>query len=263
MRERLNAFDNMKGHPPLLARLASSEGEVLAAQRLRYQVFVEEMGAKLSGATDGIEHDPYDPFCQHLIVVNSIDDQVIATTRLLTEENARHAGGFYSAKEFDLTAVTQLSGNLLEVGRTCVHRDHRTGKTLAALWSGLAARVTTQQVNYLFGCASIPIENGQHSPKTILDALGPRFLSPWQLRSTPRYPLLASSQPSRAELDIPALVKTYLRLGAWVCGEPCWDEEFKVADVFILLDMKRLNAIYADRLLKMTRFDYGSERAVA
>lgn len=252
MREGPDAVTHSRATHSLEARLANTREEILAAKRLRYDVFVNEMGAKLSGAVDGIEQDQFDAFCQHLVVVDRADGQVVATTRILTEENARYADGFYSSKEFDLTTLEQLSGNLIEIGRTCVHPGYRTGKTLGTLWSGLEAFIAVHQVNYLFGCASIPVASGRCSPQAILHALGTRFLSPWHLRLAPLLALPAPRDQRAPTPPIPALVKTYLRLGAWICGEPCWDPEFGVADVFILLDLKRLNTGYADRLLRIS-----------
>lgn len=260
MRERADAVTNARPEQNLEGRLAKSKDEILAAKRLRYDVFVNEMGAKLTGTVGGIEQDHFDTFCQHLIVVCPANGQVVATTRILTEDNARSAGGFYSSKEFDLATIRQLSGNLIEVGRTCVHPGHRTGKTLGTLWSGLEAFISAHQINYVFGCASIPISDSGCSPRAILDALGRRYLSPWHLRSKPLLSLPESSRQQPVAPSIPALVKTYLRLGAWICGEPCWDSNFGVADVFILLDMRRLNAGYADRLLKMSTVPGGSKR---
>lgn len=253
MRDRPNAVTLPRPDHNLQGRLARNKDEILAAKRLRYEVFINEMGAKLAGAVDGVEQDYFDAFCQHLIVVNPTDGQVVATTRILTVENARDAGCFYSSREFDLATISALPGNLIEVGRTCVRPGHRTGNTLGTLWSGLEAFIATHQANYLFGCASIPIHSGAVSPQLILDTLGRRFLSPWYLRLTPRRCLPVPRHQVPDTPSIPALVKTYLRLGAWICGEPCWDPEFGVADVFILLDMNRLNTSYADRLLKSSR----------
>ena len=253
MRERPGAVTDSRSDRNLEVRLAKSKDEILAAKRLRYEVFVNEMGAKLTGIVDGIEQDHFDAFCQHLVVICPASGQVVATTRLLTEENARCAGGFYSSKEFHLATIRQLPGNLLEVGRTCVHADYRTGKTLGTLWSGLEAFIAAHQVSYVFGCASIPIADSGCSAQAILDALGPRFFSPWHLRLQPLSCLPAPARQDPVVPSIPALVKTYLRLGAWICGEPCWDPEFGVADVFILLELKRLNTRYADRLLEISR----------
>ncbi len=252
MEERASARINSKLGHNFEGRLARNQDEILAAKRLRYEVFVNEMGAKLAGADGGIEQDYFDTFCQHLIVVSPTDGQLVATTRILTKDSARAAGSFYSSREFDLTNIRDLPGNLIEVGRTCVHPRHRNGSTLGTLWSGLEAFIAAHQVDYLFGCASIPVNVGEISPQALLETLGRRFLSPWYLRLTPRCPLPAPRHPKLGAPSIPALVRTYLRLGAWICGDPCWDPEFRVADVFILLDMNRLNTSYADRLLRMS-----------
>lgn len=118
--------------------LAASYEDMRAAQRLRHQVFVAEMGAALECAETGIESDRYDPYCQHLLVRDSNTGKVIGCYRILTDSQAVYAGGFYSETEFNISRVLALPGRFMEVGRTCVHPDYRNGATIGLLWAGLA-----------------------------------------------------------------------------------------------------------------------------
>lgn len=235
----------------LRVTIASHASDRLAAQRLRYQVFVKEMGARINGPDQQVEQDYFDPFCHHLLVKNVTSGEVVSTTRILSVSGAQTAGGFYSEHEFDLSSIRALSGNLFELGRTCVHPEYRNQNTLAMLWSGLAFFIFENKVDYLFGCASVPMQRHNYHGFRLLKAVKDRHLSPPNTRVQPKLPLQPSTRQDKKELVpvLPALLKTYLRLGAYVCGDPCWDPDFKVADLLLLLDLKRLNTRYAERLL--------------
>ncbi|MBI3171201.1 MAG: GNAT family N-acetyltransferase, partial [Hydrocarboniphaga effusa] len=120
-------------------RFARNREEVLETQRLRYRIFAQEMGAQIDG---GVDQDRYDPFCRHLLVRDEAQNRLVACTRILTDERARDAGGFYSEHEFELNLLDSLPGRVLEVGRTCVDAEYRGGAAIATLWSGLAGYVT-------------------------------------------------------------------------------------------------------------------------
>lgn len=137
--------------------LASSPSELEAAQRLRHEVFAGEMGAALPDAGSGLDRDPLDPFCHHLLVRERHSGTVVACTRILTEESASTAGGFYSLSEFELGPLMNLPGKTLEIGRTCVRADHRQGAAINALWTGLARFMNAHRYDYLMGCASLPL----------------------------------------------------------------------------------------------------------
>lgn len=122
----------------LFVAYAQSPDEVKEAQRLRYRVFAEEMGARLSGGEAGLDRDIYDPFCEHLLVRDGDTGEVVGTYRILPPDRAKKIGGLYSASEFDLTRLLHLAPGMVEVGRSCVHPDYRNGATIGLLWSGLA-----------------------------------------------------------------------------------------------------------------------------
>ncbi len=229
--------------PRLHVKLASSEQEVRAAQRLRYQVFVEEMGARLHCAEPGIEADHYDPFCQHLLVKDG--DAVVGCYRILTDTQAARAGGYYSQSEFDLTRILAIPGRFMEVGRTCVHPDYRSGATIALLWSGLARFMVMNRIDYLMGCASIALRTGTREATLIYERLARQHLAPEAWRVFPRVPLpQINLTDGEDKPPVPALIKGYLRAGAKICGAPAWDPHFNVADLFILLRAENVNERY-------------------
>jgi putative hemolysin len=155
--------------------LAYTPAEVLETQRLRYRVFAEEMGAQIKDGGQRIDRDWLDHFCHHLLVRDTETGQVVASTRLITDAQAQAAGGFYSAQEFDLRNILALPGRKLEVGRTCVHPDYRSGAVIALLWAGLAEFVRERGFAWLFGCASIELNDGGacHRPRADGEASGP------------------------------------------------------------------------------------------
>ncbi|MFN7754018.1 MAG: GNAT family N-acetyltransferase [Pseudomonadota bacterium] len=240
---------------PLEVRLASHPGEVLAAQRLRYRVFGLEQGARLQGAERGLDRDEFDAHCDHLIALDTSSGEVVGTYRMLPPARARALGRFYSEGEFDLTALAPLRDRTLEVGRSCVHPDYRTGATIARLWSGLARHVLESGVDYLMGCASIAMTDGGVQAHRIYGELCRTALAPEQWRVSPRVRLPGSAPPAgaddtRVRVAMPPLLKGYQRLGAWVCGEPAWDPAFGCADLLLLLPVSRIASRYAHHFLK-------------
>ena len=227
-------------------QLAQDPEDIQRSQRLRYQVFVQEMGAQVQVDEHGLEHDHYDAFCQHLLVIDQHNDQLVASTRILTRAHAQAAGGFYSENEFDLTMLAQLHGDVMEIGRTCVHPEHRNGSTIGILWQGLASFMEQNRISHLFGSASIPMQDGGLAARSIMQELRGDFMSRDELRVTPKLalPELAVDAPTAKKTRMPPLLKAYMRLGAQICGEPCWDPAFACADIFILLDVQHLQARY-------------------
>jgi putative hemolysin len=235
----------------LFVDLASGPEDVRAAQALRYRVFGEEMGARLQGHDSGLDVDEFDPYCQHLLVRESPGGRVVGCTRLLTDENARRVGRFYSEGEFDLGPIRGLPGRRLEVGRTCIAPDYRQGAGIAVLWAGLAGLVRLQGIDYLFGCASMPLGEQDMQAAAIMNRVRRQAMAAEDVRVTPRAPLLASPAPEEVlDAPLPPLLKAYIRLGARACGEPCRDPDFRVADVLMLLDIDQLNPAYARHFLE-------------
>ena len=206
---------------------ARTEDEVRQAQRLRYQVFVDEMGARLSvpaGAPAGHDVDIFDPFCEHLLV-RMLDERnqpgaVIGTYRVLTPEAARRAGGLYSETEFDLTRLRSLRPRMVELGRSCVHADHRHGGAIMALWGALAEFMVRNDLDTMIGCASISMRDGGHYAASLWRQLEGSHMADieWQVR--PRLPLPVDELRQDLAVDPPPLIKGYLRCGARILGRP-------------------------------------------
>jgi putative hemolysin len=235
----------------LFVELAASEAEVREAQALRYRVFAEEMGARLKGSEAGRDQDEFDPYCRHLLVRRTEDGRIVGCTRLLTDNGAGRLGRFYSAGEFDLGPILKLPGRILEVGRTCIDPAYRQGSAIAVLWSGLAGFVNLHGFDYLFGCASIPLGKNDLQATAVMNRLRRQAMATAEIRVTPKMPLRSPSVvDNNLFAPLPALLKAYVRLGAKVCGEPCRDPDFNVADVLMLLNMDELDPGYARHFLE-------------
>lgn len=225
-------------------RLTDPEA-IREAQALRYQVFSDEFQAELFSREDRLDIDEFDQFCMHLGVRERDTGQLVATTRLLNSANARKLGTFYSEHEFQLHGLDQLSGEVLEVGRTCVAQKYRTGATIAVLWSELAEVMREGNYRFLMGCASVSMEDGGHQAYAITQQLKNEHFSNEFITAIPRNPLPdLGSFDNVVSVRMPPLLKAYMRLGAKVCGEPCWDPDFNSADLFILLKHDQLASRY-------------------
>ncbi len=249
-------------HPPRPAMaepeydlsLASDPSDIAAAQRLRYEVFVEELG----GDGDLVDHaarreiDGFDGVCDHLILrdlTRRPGADVVGVYRLLTGDRARAAGGFYSAAEYDLSPLLASGRRLLELGRSCLHRDHRGGAAMYHLWTGLADYVERHRIELMFGTASFHGTDIDRLAEP-LSLLHHRYLAPPELRVKARPPAAADMallpddgiDRVRAMRSVPALIKAYLRLGGMV-GEGAWiDRRFNTVDICLLMDTARLSS---------------------
>ncbi|SDI74520.1 GNAT family N-acetyltransferase [Variovorax sp. OV700] len=227
--------------------------EVRAAQRLRHQVFVGEMGARVSTPLAGHDIDLFDDFCEHLLVREELTQQVIGTYRVLTPAQARRVGSTYSDTEFDLTRLRDLRERMVELGRSCVHPDHRQGGVILALWGALAGFMHRNKLDTMIGCASIPMShNGMTSgdaAASIWRQLSASHMAPIQYQVQPRLPLPVERLDSALDVEPPALIKGYLRLGAKVLGAPAWDPDFNTADLPMLMRIDDLPARYRKHFL--------------
>jgi len=235
----------------LLASFARSPEEVKEAQRLRHRVFVDEMGAQASAPEARLERDRFDPFCRHLIVRDALTGQVVGTYRVLTPERAAALGSFMAEREFDLTGFQSIRGQIAEVGRACIDPRYRRGSTIMVLWSALAAFASARRIRFLFGCVSVAFGDSAVDASAIFEQLASRHLAPERYRVEPREPLRRrGSAGTDAAPRLPALLKGYLRAGAWICGEPAWDSEFRTADLPVLLPIERVEGRYARHFLR-------------
>ncbi len=227
---------------------ARTPAEVREAQRLRYKVFAEEMGAGLAHVVDEegrrIDQDMFDRHCDHLIVRDNKTLQVIGTYRILAPHAAKKIGCYYSESEFFLTRLAHLRHNMVELGRSCVHQDYRSGAVIMLLWKGIAEYMRAGGYEHLIGCASISMRDGGHQAASLYRALEGKHLAPAEYQIFPRLALPIEKLDTSLEVEAPPLVKGYLRVGAMICGAPAWDPDFNSADFLMLLSLSRMNPRY-------------------
>lgn len=239
-------------------KLAETEQDREAAQRLRYRVFVEEMGARATPEQAALrrEWDDFDPYFDHLLLetldpVEDPLDRVVGVYRLMRGEAAAEGPGFYGASEYDLGPIERSGRRSVELGRSCVARDHRGGPGMHLLWNGLAAYVLERKIELLFGVASFPgTDIGALSEA--LSYLHHRHLAPPDLRVRAREAQFVEMnrmpedavESARALRAIPPLIKGYLRLGGFI-GEGAYvDREFNTIDVCVVMDTGRMTQKY-------------------
>jgi putative hemolysin len=232
---------------------AKHADEVRQAQRLRYKVFADEMGARLDTKVPGHDVDLFDNYCEHLLVRDELTREVVGTYRLLTPAQATRVGSTYSDLEFDLTRLRSLRERMVELGRSCVHPDYRTGGVIMALWGALAEFMVRNKLDTMIGCASIPmLHNGIVSgdvAASIWEQLRQTHLAPIEHHVRPRLPLPVEKLDCTLSVEPPALIKGYLRLGAKVLGAPAWDPDFNTADLPMLMRINDLPPRYRKHFL--------------
>lgn len=227
---------------------ARNQDEVRQAQRLRYQVFAVEMGANLPVTLAGHDVDLFDDYCEHLLVRDEPSGDVIGTYRVLTPTQAKRVGSTYSDTEFDLTRLRSLRESMVELGRSCVHIDHRHGGVILALWGALAEFMARNQLDTMIGCASIPMQHqgttSGHAAASIWRQVRQTHLAPIEYRVTPRLALPVERLDDSLDVEPPALIRGYLRLGARVLGAPAWDPDFNSADLPMMMRIADLPPRY-------------------
>lgn len=235
--------------------IADDPGHVAAAQRLRHEVFATELGATLRPEADGLDVDDFDPHCDHLIVRQHSDAAVVGTYRLLPPGRLERR---YADGEFDLAALDPLRGDLVEAGRSCVHPEHRTGAVINLMWAGITRYLHLRGSRWLGGCASVPVADGGRAAAEVWALAQARHLAPPPLRVRPLRPWFAEPGVPPAATAVggtvarallPPLLRGYLRLGAWVCGEPAYDPDFGVVDFYLLFSLDRMNPRYLRHFL--------------
>ncbi|MGE5212863.1 MAG: GNAT family N-acetyltransferase [Nitrospirota bacterium] len=247
-------------------RLAQSEDEVRRAQQLRFEVFNLELGEGLAESyASGLDVDPFDEFCDHLIVQELATSEIVGTYRLQTGQLAAVNLGYYSEREFDFFPYEPFRCETIELGRACVHADHRNFNLLHLLWRGIAGYAVDRDARFLIGCSSI----SSQEPIDGLDAyreLKHHLVEP-ELRTQPRpafrvvadkYDLSWCKTCTVQELPAPTtttgassrLLRAYLAIGAKICGPPAIDREFGTIDFLTLLDLHALPAIVRAHFLR-------------
>lgn len=224
--------------------------EVREAQRLRFRVFAQEMGARVPSRLHGLDADEFDAYCDHLLVREPCGGEVIGTYRVLTPQQAVAAGGLYSDHEFDLASLHALRPRLAELGRACVDARFRHGGVIVALWGALADYMVEQQLEWMIGCCSLPLHQGGHTATALWRELSRSHMADPQWHVRPLLPLPLHLFGGGSAVEPPPLLKGYLRLGAKVLGPPAWDSEFGCADLPVLLSLDSLPSRYRRHYLQ-------------
>ena len=227
---------------------AKHQDEVREAQRLRFQVFANEMCARLQKTLANHDIDLFDDYCEHLLVRDQQTQEVIGTYRVLTPAQAKRVGGTYTDTEFDLTRLRGVRDRMVELGRSCVHADHRHGGVVLALWGALFEFMSRNQLDTMIGCASIPmLHNGMISgdvAASVWHQLKADALASVEFHVRPRLPLPIEELNHQLAVDPPALIKGYIRLGAKILGSPAWDPDFNTADLPMMMRVSDLPRRY-------------------
>jgi putative hemolysin len=238
---------------------------------LRFEVFNLELGEGLAESyATGLDVDPFDEFCDHLIVEECATDEIVGTYRLQTGQLAAANLGYYSEREFDFAPYEPFRCEMIELGRACVHADHRNFNLLHLLWRGIARYAVQRNARYLIGCSSISSQDLADGI-AVYQQLQP-YLVTGELRTCPRarYRVVAggddagwsavspneefpgSTPPATAGASS-KLLRAYLAIGAKICGPPAIDREFGTIDFLTLLDLHALPAIVRAHFLRCAK----------
>jgi putative hemolysin len=227
--------------PAYEVRLARRAEEVRAAQMLRYEVFNLELNEGLASSHDtGLDEDCFDPVCDHLLVEHVPTRHVVGTYRLQTGRSAAANSGYYCAREFEFEVFEPLRAEIIELGRACVHRQHRNLMVLGMLWKGIAEYAKAHGGRYLVGCSSLTSQDPSVGASAYAflsrNDLAPRA---FRTRPLPEYDC-SLAHIATEEVSIPKLLRAYLSLGAKICGPPALDPHFKTIDFLTLLDLNTI-----------------------
>ncbi|MEI6194228.1 MAG: GNAT family N-acyltransferase [Verrucomicrobiota bacterium] len=232
------------------ARLACHADEVRAAQALRFEIFNLELNEGLEHSyASGLDVDPFDAVCDHLLIEHLPTQQIVGTYRLQTGGNAASQLGFYSAQEFDFTPFEPHRPQIIELGRACVHIQHRNLVVLGMLWKGIADYAKQHGGRYLIGCSSLTSQDPAVGASAYSELCRKHLAAPaWRTRPLPEYdcPL---EHLAAEHVKIPKLLRAYMSIGAKICGPPALDRSFKTIDFLTLVDLETLSALARQRFM--------------
>ena len=221
---------------------ARTGAELEEAQRLRYKVFIEEMGATWHCASEKIDDDNFDLYCEHLLVRDNNDNKVISTCRIMPPEQAQARGSYFTETEFDLSRLFQIRDRIAEVSHLCCHSDYRDRATIDQLWNGLNNYMFSHKHTYLIGCVNLSMDDGGHYAASVYYKIHQQYAASAEYRVFPRCTLPLKTLNNSLDVSIPPLLKSYLRQGAYICGAPAWNSHFNTADLFIIVPLLHLNS---------------------
>jgi len=240
-KRHINSFALDEGN--YTAAFAASYSDIEAAQKLRYRVFNLEMNEGLPESyLTGLDKDIYDAQCAHLIVCHKASGAVVGTYRMQSYFEAVEAEGFYSANEFDISQVpATILSRTLEVGRACIHAEHRNNRVLFMLWKGLVAYLLYNRLRYLFGCCSLTSQDEAEGHQLMRQLItNNNVRDDFCVAAKPGYEI--ATQASGMPIKTPKLFQAYLNYGAKVCSHPAIDRTFKTIDYLVILDIEKIDA---------------------
>ena len=228
---------------PYVLRRATSAEDIHAAQALRFLVFNLELNEGLDSSYATLrDEDRFDPVCDHLLVEDRRTGDVVGTYRLQTGHSAARNLGYYSEQEFDFTPYEQLRGQITELGRACVHSEHRNLMVLGMLWKGIVAYAREHGSRYLVGCSSLTSQDPRVGAAAFFELSDGHLVAP-ALRTFPQPAFYCDMQTLAEETPkIPKLLRAYLSFGSKICGPPAIDREFKTIDFLTWMDLQELPA---------------------
>lgn len=231
-----------RGAPNLEATVERHGPRVLEAQRLRHRILGREMRIPWTAAARMADVDGFDRHCDHVVVRDAATDAVVATCRILPPEGARAAHGYHAEGAFDFELLGLLRERMVEVDRACIHPDYGTAAPLALFQSCLCRYLIEHGHDYVITTVMLPLLDGGHRAASIYRACADAHPSPDDLRARPRRRLPREILRDTLEVEPPDLLKAYLGLGAWICGEPAFDPELEGAVLPLLLPLARMRA---------------------
>lgn len=244
--------ENIRMFKSYAVRFAASQEEVRKALRLRYEVFNLELQEGLAAShSSGLDEDEFDAVCDHLIIIEERSGSVVGTYRMQSGAMAARHIGYYSAREFDFAPFEPLRGELIELGRACVHRDHRSIIVISMLWKEIVRYVLKHNARYMIGCSSLTSQD-----PSLGHAMYRKFAKEKALAGAPflTKPLPGFALPACDPLDPcpppPKLLRAYLGVGAKICSEPAIDREFGTIDFLTILDCRNGSPIATERFLE-------------
>ncbi|MCB1931650.1 MAG: GNAT family N-acetyltransferase [Candidatus Accumulibacter sp.] len=220
--------------------LARGTHEVRATQRLRYHVFGTEIEARPQGRIPGHDCDLYDPYCQHLVAREAASEELVGSLRILSPGAAERVGSYHAENIFDIGRLRKLRPRMAEVGRVCIHPDFRGSDAPALLWRGLVDHLLSRDHQILMSCVPIGIADGGRHAANVFQQIHAQQMAPIDYRVFPLHRLPVGHLADHRHTVMPRLIEDYLRVGAWVCGEPAWNPDFNTADLMLILPMARL-----------------------
>ena len=234
----MNALTSIARTASYRVHLLTPQADLQAVQKLRYEVFNLELQEGLPEShVSGLDIDRFDAVCDHLVVEHVADASIVGTYRMQTGDSAALQLGYYCAQEFDFSVYDPYRSEILELGRACIAKKHRSMQVLSLLWRGIAEYANTHGARYLLGCSSLSSQDpalGHAAYARMAQSLAPAHLQTLPLTSH----RLAPPPLQEARAEIPKLLSAYLALGAWICGPPAIDQDFRTIDFLTCLDLK-------------------------